>query len=122
MHKQTFNEVSHSLAIGIIKLLRQFPTHILGSDISVEDKLLFREKSQQLRLNAVLKMGHWDVFLLLVQILVLTRSCAVTMMVCTIVHPTKVQTRKVLGLQSKGASRILHLKGDQAFEHIDREK
>jgi len=66
-------------------------------------------------LNAVSKLGHWDVFLVLVQILVLRKSGEVAMVVVgTTVHQTKkVQSVKVQrGIelqQSKDANGTLKL-------------
>ena len=49
---------------------------------------MFALKASILRLNAVLKMGNSDVFLIVVQILVLTRSWEVAMTMNCLSHPT----------------------------------
>jgi hypothetical protein len=70
-------------------------------------------------------MGHLDVFLVLVEILVSTRSGEVAMMVGTTVHQTKVRESATTGSwkQSKDANASLNFFfGNQAFENTADEK
>jgi len=63
--------------------------HISKGSYFLPELVMFREKPE-VEVECSSKLGHWDVFLVLVQILVLRKSGEVAMMVVgTTVHRTK---------------------------------